>query len=82
VTIAFVLIAALMLLAALAFVVPPLLRGATDHSASEARRKLRALEQKVNTRRNAPRSAKPCSSASTPHRHDRRAACVSHSCWL
>ena len=44
-TIAFVLIAALMLLAALAFVVPPLLRGATDHSASEARRKLRALEQ-------------------------------------
>ncbi len=44
-TFAFIALAALMSLAALAFVVPPLLRGTTDNSASEVRRKLRALEQ-------------------------------------
>lgn len=42
---AFILIAALMLLAALAFVVPPLLRGAAGNAAGEVRRRLRALEQ-------------------------------------
>lgn len=45
-TIAFISLAALMLLAALAFIVPPLLRGgATRDGAGEVRRKLRALEQ-------------------------------------
>ncbi|TLY51935.1 MAG: c-type cytochrome biogenesis protein CcmI [Gammaproteobacteria bacterium] len=43
---AFISLAALMLLAALAFVVPPLLRGgAPRNAAGEVRRKLRALEQ-------------------------------------
>ncbi|MGH8123319.1 MAG: c-type cytochrome biogenesis protein CcmI [Rudaea sp.] len=46
-TIAFVSLAALMLAAALAFVLIPLLRGGsgTDNPATEARRKLQALEQ-------------------------------------